>query len=682
MGVTQLSGISRSSALVAACLVAALQLAAAPPAQALDAAGRDQALKAMAAADTGQWQWATATARRSGEPLVVAYVQWLRLKDAQDNPPLAAYRDFLQAHPGWPMESRLLANAEESIDEGTPYAERLRFFEGREPRTRKGRLRLAEALSAAGRRAEAVALLRRSWIEDDFPKADEDYLFGLYGDDLTRADHVARTERLLWERKTAAARRMLPLLDKDRRAWANARIQLQESAPGVDGALRAVPASLSSDPGLALDRLRWRRAKGRDAEARAILLDPPAKLGRPDLWWEERAPLVRQAIDTKDYKTAYRLVVGHGLSEGSAFAEAEWLAGWLALRFNDNPAAALAHFRRLGEGVRTPISKARAAYWAGRAAAAAGRKAEAQRWYTTASGFPTTYYGQLAVGELGLQLAAREAKNAAFAGDDGRVARLEPARMMRLLCELGEHERAIPFVARLASDAQGDPAATAGVLRLATGCGRAHIAIRAAKGVTVDREPDLRASHPVPRIRALSGRQLRDPEPALRLAVARQESMLDPVAKSRAGALGLMQLMPATAAAVAKELGIKHDAGRLTRDPEYNAQLGSAYLHRMVRRYDGELVLALAAYNAGPGRASQWIGQLGDPRRRDAYGLIDWVELIPFAETRNYVQRVLENRAVYELVLAHPEAARLVALPSDKRREALNTEPDDGADDS
>jgi soluble lytic murein transglycosylase len=666
--------MASAPSLLAAWLTFAILLAWLPSALALDAAGRDNARKALLGADAGKWDWAAAMARRSGEPLIAAYVRWVRLRDGQGAPSFAAYRDFLAAHPGWPSEGRLQANAETAMPEATPAAERLTFFDGRSPVSREGRLRLAEALLATKRRNEAAAILRRSWVEDDFSRVDENYFLGLYGNELTRADHVARLERLLWDRSVDAARRMLPLVDGDRRALANARIQLQQSAPGVDGAVRAVPASLRGDAGLAFDRLRWRRLKGRDADAREILLNPPARLVRPNLWWGERAILARQAIDAKQFKIAYRLLNGHGLSEGAGFAEAEWLAGWLALRFVDDPATALGHFQRLADGVRTPISRARGTYWAGRAAAALDRAGEARRWYAAASGFPTTYYGQLAAGELGLRLTAQAAASGA-AADDGRVARLETARMLRLLCELGEYERAVPFVTKLAGDAQGDAVAVDGVLRLATACGRAHIAVRAAKGVTRDREPDIRASHPVPRVRSLAGRQLHDPDAALRLAVARQESLFDPEAKSRAGALGLMQLMPATARAMAKALGLKHDPGRLTRDPEYNAQLGSAYLQRQIRRFDGEVVLALAAYNAGPARAARWIEQLGDPRRRDAYGLIDWVELIPFAETRNYVQRVLESRAVYELVLAAPDAGAIVAVADNRQREALNEQP-------
>jgi soluble lytic murein transglycosylase len=648
-------------------------LACGGAAEALDAAGRDKATKALAAAQAGQYDWAAAILRGTDEPLLRVYLDWLRLRDGSTKPSFASYSTFLRAHPDWPASVQLQARAEDAIDSNVSNAARLEFFADRAPRTGQGRLRLVEALQAGGRDKEAVTLLRRSWVEDDLPRSEEDYVVGLYGNHLTRADHMARLDRLLWDGETAAARRMFPLVDTDRRALATARILLRTSGPGVDQALAKVPAAHRANPGLAYERVRWRRLKGMDSEARAILLDPPTELIRADLWWDERSIQARRALAAKDYRTAYKLAAHHGISEGADLAEAEWLAGWLALRFNGNPAAALGHFKRMAQHVRMPISQARAGYWAGRAAMALERPDEAKHWLTAAAAFPTTYYGQLAVGELGLQLRAGPAVATVAAHRTG-LAGSEPARMARLLCQLGEFSRAVPFVTKLANDAADDAAASAFVVDLAKGCGRADVSVRAAKGVTRDSEPDLRASHPVPRVKNLTAAAAGLPEPALRLAIARQESQFDPTAASPAGARGIMQLMPATAKAVAGDLGLPFAQSRLTSDPDYNARLGSTYLQRQIARFDGELALALAAYNAGPMRVSGWLRELGDPRRGDAYRLIDWVELIPFAETRNYVQRVLEGRVVYDIVLRGQGASAIVAVPGDGPRDARTDE--------
>ncbi|HMR29951.1 MAG TPA: lytic transglycosylase domain-containing protein [Geminicoccaceae bacterium] len=650
----------------AAAMVA---IGAASPVAALDAASRDKATKALAAAQAGQFDWADAILRGAQEPLLRTYIDWLRLRDRRSEASFDSYAGFLSRHPGWPAEAELQSRAEDAIDATVSGSQRFDFFADRAPRTRHGRIALAEALLAQGRDRDAAALLRQSWTDDSFPRAEEQDFLGRFGKYLTRADHMTRLDRLLWDGEAEAARRMFALVDADRQAVATARIQLRSSAPGVDQALAAVPRSLRNDPGLAYERVRWRRLKGRDAEANAILLDPPAELGRPDKWWDERSIQVRRAMAARDYGTAYRLAARHGVSDGADLVEAEWLAGWLALRFTANPSAALGHFKRMAQYVKMPISQARAGYWAGRAAGELGRHDEAERWLTAAAAFSTTYYGQLAAGELGLQLRGREAATT-VAGERSGLVGSEPARMAALLCSLGEYARAVPFVGRLASDAGENPADAAFVVGLGKSCGRADIAVRAAKGVTRNSEPDLRASHPVPRVKGLTAAVAGLPEPALRLAIARQESQFDPTATSPAGARGIMQLMPGTAKGIAQKLDMGYALGRLTSDPDYNARLGSSYLQQQIVRFDGELALALAAYNAGPARVVAWLDQNGDPRRSDAHRLIDWIEMIPFAETRNYVQRVLESRMVYEVVLDGPAVSEIVAAPPPGPRDA------------
>jgi soluble lytic murein transglycosylase len=311
--------------------------------------------------------------------------------------------------------------------------------------------------------------------------------------------------------------------------------------------------------------------------------------------------------------------------------------------------------------VRTPISQARAAYWLGRSAAAMGRNDEARRRYEAAARHPTTFYGQEAARELDLLLQPVELSTAAAPASD--VAASEPARVAAMLCGIGEAERAAPFLTRLAGQHAGDDTAQAALQAIAADCGRADLLVRVAKAGTVDREPDLRASHPVPAVDGLVRRLPDGPDAATRLAVARQESLFDVDAVSPAGARGLLQLMPATAKAMAAQLGLPYAPARLTSDPDFNARLGAFYLQRQVDRFDGELAFALAAYNAGPGRVDAWIARNGDPRGADAHALIDWIEAIPISETRNYVQRVLENRAVYSVLLRSPAAVRLRAVP-------------------
>ncbi len=657
--------------LTVVALVAVASGAAA--AAALGPQARDAAQRALSAAESGRWAVAETHARAAGSAELNDYLRWLRLRDERVTAPIAEYASFLAERSDWPGLGPLRARAETVLADQADDRTVLAFFADAEPTTGKGRVRLATALLAAGHERRATELLRRAWVEDDLGESEERAILAAHGGRLQAADHRARLDRLLWDGREAAARRMLARVDAGHRALAEARLRLRgDRSP--DAAVAAVPPDLLGMPGLAYERVRWRRIKGLDGAAQAILLDPPGTLVRPKLWWDERLIQVRRALRAGQHRLAYRLAAGHGLDAGAELAEAEWTSGWLALRFTNEPERAAAHFQRMAGVVRTPISRARASYWAGRAAAALGRPEEAQRHYRDAAGFPQAFYGQLAAAELGLVIQPRSTQAAAAPVADPADHAL--GRTARLLCELGAYERAVPFVVQLARSASDDAAAR-GALRLARNCGRADLAVRAAKALPPEREVALDTSHPVPRIAALTARRPGLPEPALRLAVTRQESQFDPAARSPAGARGLMQLMPPTARSMARDLGVPFAVERLTRDPEYNARLGVRYLERQLARFDGEAVLALAAYNAGPGRVAEWLATYGDPRGGDAHQWIDWIEQIPFTETRNYVQRVLESREVYARRLEAPSATQLVAVRPDQLRQADRSPAED-----
>jgi len=631
-------------------LAAALALLSAALGGHAFAAGDPALVRAVvAAADRRDWTAAEAAALRTGEPALVAWVTWRRLREGEADD-FATYRAFLDERPDWPDAARLQARAEELLDPGLPAADVLRFFTDRPPRTRIGRLRLAEALLAAGRLEEGREALRRSWIADDHPVADERTILERWGGHLRRQDHEARLDRLLWDGAGGAARRMLPLVGARKRAVGEARLALQAGGKLADRALRHMSAEVAADPGVVFERIRYERRRGRHGAARALLLSVRDEPGRPDAWWAERGHYARAALDAGDAVTAYRLAAGHRLSEGSAMAEAEWLAGWLALRRLDRPVDALAHFERLFERVSTPLSRSRAAYWAGRAAAAAGRAELARGWFERASRWATTWYGQLAAAELGRRAALAggpfaidPAVRRAFATD-------ELVRLAEAFCRAGVTAEAGPPIRRLAERGETDPARLTLALELAIRCGRLDLATALGRAPVREGRVDPLLAFPVPRLDGFL-RSEGEPEPALLLAVARQESQFDPWAVSPAGARGLMQLMPATAKAVARELAIGYRAEALLAEPAYNLRLGAHYLSRQLERF-GEPALALAAYNAGPGRVEAWLAQYGDPRGRGRHALVDWIERIPFRETRNYVQRVLEGAEVYRWLLA------------------------------
>jgi soluble lytic murein transglycosylase len=642
--------------LISAVLVIASSAFAVSPARAASPPEtRQRATQIVDAIERGHFSFARKLALDGNDALLRSYVRWRELLDAPEPASFAAYADFLASHPDWPERDTLRARGEDRLDGRVGASATVAYFAGGEPRTPRGTMALADALIVAGRRAQDVSLLRQSWIEDDFGADQERRFLSTYGAALRPEDHRARLDRVLWAGEIAAAQRLLPRVDAGSRKVATARIRLQGLERVAEAAYADVPKSLRGDPGLQYDRVRFFTRRSRDALAIELLLRPPARLGQPALWWREQHRLIRDLLDDGRMKEAYALARVHRQSAGLPFAEAEFLAGWLALRFNKEPAAAKAHFERLWNGVGTPISRSRAAYWAGRASEATGDRAAAASWYERAASYPTAFYGQEAARELGERPAGRlgEVRLPSKAAQQALLAR-PPARLGEALCGLKDGAVARPFFRHLGATTESGDGLSA-VVALAQSCGRADLALAAARAADGVIEPHM--AYPLPRVRGFLAESAALPEPSLRLAVARQESLFDTRARSPAGAIGLMQLMPGTAQATARALKLGFSRARLTSDPEYNVRLGSVYLGQQLQRYDGETALALAAYNAGPSRVAHWLETLGDPRGAGRARLIDWIELIPFNETRNYVQRVLEAETVY---------ARLLELARDR----------------
>jgi soluble lytic murein transglycosylase len=620
--------------------------------------------------------------------LVQKLVHWVLLMDDERDQSFAEITRFVSANTAWPKRSSLIRKAERAIDDATPDRLILEWFNNRTPGTLEGAVAWTRALARSGQDRRAMEVARRSWVRFDFDKDEEqDYLreFGRY---LEPEDHAARLDRLLWDNRRSAATRHKQLLGEGRRMLADARLRLMAQRRGVDAAIERVPGWLENDPGLYYERVRWRRRKEMNKEAAELLLGFRGDMVRASRWWTEREILARRLLRDGDPKTAYKLVRNHGLTGGVKRADAEFLAGWIALRYLDDPYAAFSHFSALYDFVSYPISRARGAYWTGRAAEAAGKSEISAQWYRVASAHNTTFYGQLAADRLGIGVAPPagreiridpvEAEN--FERDDlVRLVRLmiglrktampednadteiDPARSpMAFLASLDDDEALVPFLRHIAWRGKS---ATHWVkaAQLAKDAGRAEIAVYIARRAAQDGVMLRDLGYPT---MVVEGDLPLDP--ALLHALIRQESAFDPEAHSRAGARGLMQLMPATAKKIARDLEIKgHSTNRLTEDPYHNLTLGSAYLNDMLSRYEGSMVMALAAYNAGPHRVKRWLEENGDPRRSldDA---IDWIEAIPFSETRNYVQRILETLPIYRWKLDH---SKLVLLrPEDLTR--------------
>ncbi|MGH1477162.1 MAG: transglycosylase SLT domain-containing protein [Geminicoccales bacterium] len=611
--------------------------------------------EALHATDMDEWSRAFRLMDGIEDQLALKLFRWLVLVEDKKEASFDDLARFILDSPNWPKIEELQALAESRLTDSADQELTIQLFEDREPLTTRGRIRLAEALFAADRDEEAVQQIKRAWKRGDYTSIEEKSFLTRHQRHLSRYDHETRLENLLWDRSWAAIKRMLPRVSNDRQKLAKARLALQQRARGVDGAIAAVPAAFTDDPGLAYDRTRWRRQKGKHQDARTLLLDPPENLGRPDRWWFERSYQIRRAIDRREFETAYKLASRHGQSSGGDYAEAEWLAGWLTLRFMKRPKTAFRHFVRLYDRVVPPVRQARAAYWAGRAASAQRDQAGATAWYRRAASHHLTYYGQLAAEELDERTLIRKpmeptgTERAAF--DSSEV-----ARVARMLIAAGASNHLDVFLRALSNHAE-TAAEMSMITDLAVAGGRPALLVQIGRKAAFKGKVYDAAAFPVPRIDGLLKPAAEAVEAPLLLGLARQESMFRSRAASTAGARGLLQLLPSTARIVAKKVGEDFDLDRLSADPDYNAALGSHYLASMLKRFDDEPALALAAYNAGPLRVKQWIKRHGDPRTGNRHDVVDWIELIPFDETRNYVQRVLEGYHAYKLRLASSDVA-------------------------
>ena len=604
---------------------------------------------AMTNAEKGNWKNARRQAATIKDRLPAKLIRWMEMSSPGTRLDFAAITGFIAKNPVWPRRGTLRRRAEESLNGHVSHSAVLKWLDAYPPLTSDGEIRLVEAVVANGPEDRARALVRETWINGNFGTTQERKFRQKYRRYLSKADHVARLDRLLWDGQVTRARRALKLVDNDTQKLAMARIALRASRGGVDWHIRQVPESLRNDPGLVFERARWRRRKGQDDGAYQLLKNVPADAPFAKKWWVERSIVARRLLAKGHISEAYRLAKANGLSTGARYVEAEWLAGWIALRHLNEPKIAHGHFSRIAERVTYPISQARAAYWAGRAAEAAGDREVAATLFQAASRHGTTYYGQLAAARKSGSLSLRSTDVRPTAADISAFERDERVRAVQILSQVGARHHIRPFMVTLMAESES-PVRQVLTARLATEIGRRDLAVRAGRKA-------YRAGSPLPDIAypiiSMTGNH---PEQALLHAIVRQESNFDTSAVSHAGARGLMQLMPATARGVAKRLRVRFSKSRLTRDSGYNIKLGQAYLGQMINKFDGSYILAIASYNAGPSAATRWVREYGDPRE-PGVDVIDWVESIPYRETRNYVQRVMENLQVYRARLGGPMLA-------------------------
>ena len=610
---------------------------------------------ALDAMDAGRYAEARAMAASHPDPLASALVDWLAARESDSGMTAQEIIDVLQSHEDWPEPERIRLQAERAFHAVGPDGDAvLAFYSVATPRTVGGKLALAGALREAGRTSDAVEIVRALWREDSLSETQANTVLTRFGSELRREDHVYRFRRLVLERQGTEANIQSRLLGPEYDRLATAVIASLDRDRGAGRLLDNLAQEFLEDPLYILGKARVLRRSGEAVEAARLILALPDEgdaQGEADAWWDERRDLSRTLLDEGVADLAYRIAASSHATGDAERTDAAFHAGWYALRYLDNAAEAEKHFYDLIGFATLPRTHARASYWLGRAFEAQGKEDEARLAYAAAGRFGGTFYGQLARVELGLVTSGLERTPKPSALDRMRFSERDSVRAVRLLAAAGHSERAFPFFRGLALTVE-TPGEVTLLVALAQRIGQPHAGTGAAaaaeqRGLAV-------ASLPAPFLGVPPDLPLPNSvDRPLVYAVVRQESAFRPEATSHVGARGLMQLMPATARATAAAADLPFSVQRLTTDPLYNATLGAYHLGELLDRLDRSYILTFVAYNAGPGRVWEWIDERGDPRG-GAVDPVDWIERIPFDETRNYVQRVMENLQVYRTRRGHP----------------------------
>jgi len=617
---------------------------------------KELTLQALRDFEENKWDEGQSLIAESKDPLAAKIYHWLLLgktgNTEWNNQLFIKLSQFIRYNPEWPGIEGMKKRAEEVMPETLSNDEVVAWFENFLPKSFDGMCRYMDALIINGKRDQAKGVLAQWWSRSKISRTQQKRIIKDYRAYLTMDAHKKRFDTLLYNEEYNSALAMAKLIGHGYLALAKARKALaQNKGHGLAALIGKVPDKLKNDTGLLYERLRWRRKHNLDKGAVEILYQTPDAdlIQNKDKWWAERHIIIRRLLERKKYQQAYELASSHIQDDGFSYTQAQWLAGWMALRFINKPTEAYERFSALYARVKTPVSKSRAAYWSGRAAQDMGNSNIARSWYKKASEYQMTYYGQLGRAELSMKDKLPNSKLPHISSDIRKLYETSDLiQASNLFKEVGNEEVSEKFInAFLKLDET--PKAYRFIAERVADQGRYNLAVKIAKKAM--RKGLFLTKQSYPTI-TKHLKKIHKVEWALVHAIIRQESMFNYKAKSPAGALGLMQIMPATARHITKKAGIPYSKGLLISNPKYNITLGSYYIGQMIRRYDGSYPLAIAAYNAGPGRVDKWIRIFGDPRTKEI-DLIDWVELIPIYETRNYVQRVLEGTYVYRLRLRH-----------------------------
>ena len=591
-------------------------------------------------------RWNEANKLAKNNEVLIKIVDWHFLKQNNSSKFFSKTNNFIKENPDWPQKKLFRKKIELFIDNNLSNKEIIRFFEENPPLSTKGAVNYIDALRKENGMDSVKDIARKTWIERKFTKRQSKDFYKKYKNILRVQDHIERIEKLTWIGRSYEARRMLPLVSKNKRNLYNAKIILRRRAGNADHAVSLINKELLSDPGIIYERLRWRR-KSKLYKTAFELIDPlPNNLKYEKKWWLEISIIVRKLIENKEYQKAYNLIKDFSSKSSDLISESEWYAGWIAYEFlNLDPQIYINHFLNSYENTTHKGEKAKSAYWAGRSYEKINDKELSVLWYTNSSKFVTEFYGQLSFEKIknNKPLITNEelyGKNL-FIKEDLNFVKSDIYKASELILANGTRKNAKVFISSLIYNSKS-PGQLQIIAKLSKDFDRLDLAIKAAKYA---QKKNIYLYHYAYPQLANHKNIYKDVEKELVYGVIKQESAFDPKAISRVGARGMMQVMPATASKISKKIKLNYSKERLTSDPEYNIKLGSYYLYSLAEEYDS-YILALVGYNAGPRRIKRWVKKFGDPRKKNI-DAVSWIEKIPIKETRLYVKIVLSNLQVY-----------------------------------
>ena len=614
----------------------------------------EYAKQAVQFMEKSNWRDAIKVSKKARAKSIYNFIQWKHLLTTGNQASFYDYKAFIENNSKYPRINRIKYLAEHKISLKSQSSKNIiNWFNRNEPLSGFGKMILGESLISIGEKSKGINLIKEGFITADLSRSDLKFYRKKFKKYLSNDDYIKRADYLSWENKYWDLKRMLRYLPKDYQLLYTARQLLMSKSYGVDTAISKVPKNLKNDSGLNYDRLKWRRKRGRVDSCLEILFKIPNTkeyMVRPDKWWKERAIIARSLIYKKRFADAYKISSNNGLTEGPEYADAEWMSGWIAFSFLNDPLLAEEHFKNFYNNVSYPISLSRGAYWLGRVYEKLENFEKSNKWFEESSKYLTTYYGQLSFMKI--------SPNEKFELKEEMIVDKKYAEhfyknklvsTVYLLNDLKKTKYTKHILRHLAND-NIDKGSEILAAKLATEISRFDFAIQVSKIASYQKRFHNKYNYPIISTpKKVSTRKI--PEAAFILSIIRQESEFDTSAHSRAGAKGLMQLMPYTAKTVAKQAKMAYSKSKLTRSPKYNIKLGSHYIAGLLLEYEGAYPFAIAAYNAGPKRVKYW-KKINKNPQKGQIDYVDWIELIKFKETRNYVQRVLENYNVYRYILS------------------------------